>query len=201
MTGVPPRGPGVSARVSEARERAVQALSQHFAQDGLTMEELDRRLALAYQAESVAELTALVGDIPGGQSSLSLPTPMHAPLVASPTAVGLGRRAERMLALFSSTRRVGMWLVPERMEVVSAFAELRLDLRSAELSGPLTTIDVSAAFCDTKIIVPHGVRVVNRISAIFAEVKDLTEQPPSPDAPIIVLEGWAAFAAVLIRTS
>lgn len=201
MTGVPPRGPMVPNRVSEARERAVQALSQHFAQDGLTMEELDRRLALAYQAESVAELTALVADIPGGPSSLALPTPLSAPLVASPAAVGLGRRTERMLALFSTTRRTGMWLVPERMEVVSAFAELRLDLRSAELSGPLTTIDVSAAFCDTKIIVPHGVRVVNRISAIFAEVKDLTEQSTSPDAPVLVLEGWAAFAAVLIRTS
>ncbi|MHB0948761.1 MAG: DUF1707 SHOCT-like domain-containing protein [Gemmatimonadaceae bacterium] len=201
MTGVPPRGPGVSPRVSEARDRAVQALSQHFAQDGLTMEELDRRLALAYQAESAAELTALVADIPGGPGALALPTPLSAPRVASPAAVGLGRRAERMLALFSSTRRVGMWLVPERMEVVSAFAELRLDLRSAELSRPLTTIDVSAAFCDMQVIVPHGVRVVNRLSAVFAEVKDLTAQPPFPDAPILVLEGWAAFAAVLIRTS
>ncbi|HEY0995448.1 MAG TPA: DUF1707 domain-containing protein [Gemmatimonadaceae bacterium] len=201
MTGMPPRGPMVPSRVSEARERAVQALSQHFAQDGLTMEELDRRLALAYQAESVAELTALVADIPGGQSSIALPTPLSAPLVASPSAVGLGRRAERMLALFSSTRRTGMWLVPERMDVVAAFSELRLDLRSAELSGPLTTIDVSAAFCETRIIVPHGVRVVNRISAVFAEVKGLTEQPPSAEAPVILLEGWAAFAAVVIRTS
>ena len=195
MTGVPPRGPAVPVAVSDARERVVELLSQRFAQDGLTVEELDRRLALAYQAESLAELTALVADLPGGTQVAQYQTP------AIPTAYVPAERESRVLAVFSSTRRTGFWPLPPRLQVVSAFAELLLDLRDVQLSGPWSVVEVKAAFCALRILVPPGVRVVNRLQAVLAEVTDRAEYAASEGAPVIVIEGWAAFAEVKIRNS
>ena len=68
------------------RERTIEELSLHFAHDNLTLEELERRLELAYRATSVAELRTLTSDIkaatrepePSARSlALTEPAPEH----------------------------------------------------------------------------------------------------------------------------
>src|SRR5689334_6153664 len=46
------------------RERVTQALSLHFAADHIALEELEARLAQAYQATSLTQLEQLVTDLP-----------------------------------------------------------------------------------------------------------------------------------------
>ena len=50
--------------IEVTRERVVQALCAHYAQDRLTMEELESRLARAQRASSQLQLASLVTDLP-----------------------------------------------------------------------------------------------------------------------------------------
>ena len=52
------------ATLEQRRELAIARLSQHFAQDHLSVEELESRFERAYRATSVSELDALVADLP-----------------------------------------------------------------------------------------------------------------------------------------
>ena len=49
--------------MSEQRDLVVQRLSDQFAADRLTLEEFERRLDLAYQAPTPAELSAITADL------------------------------------------------------------------------------------------------------------------------------------------
>jgi hypothetical protein len=189
--------PSVPVPLAAARERAIELLSAHFAQDRLTIDELDYRLEQAYAATSLAELAALTADLPGGS----------APSVPEPTAV---RRVEldderesgRIAAFFSETRRAGLWAVPPRLDVTSVMSSLTLDLRSALLAPGVTDVRVSAVMASVQIILPPGVRVVERVGAFMASVADdsygaLTDDPA---VPVIRLTGKAVMSEVKFGT-
>ncbi len=54
-------------RASDAdREAVVERLSRSFAQGRLTADEFDERVAQAWASRTVAELAALIRDLPGG---------------------------------------------------------------------------------------------------------------------------------------
>jgi hypothetical protein len=64
------------------RERVVQALSAHFAQDRLTLTEFEERLERAYNVSAVDQLQSLVADLPA-------PSPHAAPQGTTATAPAL----------------------------------------------------------------------------------------------------------------
>jgi hypothetical protein len=81
------------------------------------------------------------------------------------------------------------------------FGNTELDLREASLSAPTTTLHITSVFGDVKITVPPGVRVENRMSLVFGDVK--ADQGPrlSPGAPVVVLTGHATFGSVKITVA
>lgn len=182
------------------RARVVDLLSSHFAHDGISIAELDRRLAAAYRASSLAELEDLVRDVP-----------QHGVAPIRDPAPGLafdGRRhdafapaSERVLSVMSQTRRDGLWSVPRQLEVVSVMSETVLDLREASLLPGITDISIGGFMTQVTIIVPPGVRVVNRLFAFMATARDLTsrELGPVDDTSVIRVDGWAVMTEVVIR--
>jgi hypothetical protein len=62
--------------LTAARERAIQSLSVHFANDALSLEELEQRIEQVYRAANVADVARLTADLaplpaaksPGGVS-------------------------------------------------------------------------------------------------------------------------------------
>ncbi|MCJ7857962.1 LiaF domain-containing protein [Corynebacterium kalidii] len=81
------------------------------------------------------------------------------------------------------------------------FGNTELDLREASLSAPTTTLHITSVFGDVKVTVPPGVRVENRMSLVFGDVK--ADQGPrlSPGAPVVVLTGHATFGSVKITVA
>lgn len=81
------------------------------------------------------------------------------------------------------------------------FGNTELDLREASLSAPTTTLHITSIFGDVKITVPPGIRVENRMSLVFGDVK--ADQGPrlSPGAPVVVLTGHATFGNVKITVA
>jgi Domain of unknown function (DUF1707) len=179
------------------RERAIELLSIHFAHDRLSMDELDRRLERAYAATSVADLDALTADLPNTGSAV-----VASPRDAAPMLLEDAEEAGRIWALFSETRRGGLWAVPSQLEVRATMSNLTLDFRSALLAPGVTDVEVSAIMASVQILVPPGVRVVDRVRAFMASVIDDSYGvlSPDPSVPIIRLSGYAFMSEVKVRT-
>jgi len=188
--------------LSQLRERAIEQLSAHFAQDDLTLEELERRIERAYRAENAVELDALTADL---RARATLPSP---PRLAQQTEVSRARtdvgtpEYDRILAVMSETRRTGMWSVPQRLDLVSIMSDTRIDLSSAELPDGVVDLHVRAVWTSLKIILPPGLRVVNRMSAFMASVNNDADEVAAPaGGPVVRLTGLALMAEVKLIVS
>jgi hypothetical protein len=171
------------------RDAVVQRVQQAFAEGRLDDTEFDERMRSALTARTHGELDVLLADLPAGTG------PGPAPVA---TGRGPGRLA---VALKSSVRRGGRWRVPERYTAVVYKGSGWLDLRAAELSGPVTTMLAVAYKSTVTILVPPGVRVEMTGFGVTqgAEDDDPGYRPPS-DAPVIHVRGLAYKGTVEITT-
>jgi hypothetical protein len=183
--------------LATARERAIELLSAHFANDRLTIDELDQRLEQAYAATSIAQLDALTADLPNERSTALEPRAATvSPAIARPEESG------RIVAIFSETRRGGLWAVPPQVDIVATMSNLTLDLRSALLSPGVTDVHVRAVMASVHVLLPPGVRVVESVRAFMASVTDdsYSVVTSDPSVPVIRLTGHAVMAEVKVRT-
>jgi hypothetical protein len=117
--------------------------------------------------------------------------------------VAAGRGPGRFaIALKSSVRRAGRWRVPERYTTVVYKGGGWLDLRAAELSGPVTTFVAVAYKSTVTILVPPGVRV--EMTGFGVTQGQAGEEDPGyrlpADAPVVHVRGVAYKGTVEITT-
>jgi len=182
------RGPAVRASDRE-RDAVVQRVQQAFAEGRLDDGEFDERMRAALTARTHADLDVLLAD---------LPTETAAP---GPAPAAGGRGPGRVaVALKSSVRRGGRWRVPERYTTVVYKGSGWLDLRAAELSGPVTTFLAVAYKSRVTVLVPPGVRVeMTGFGVTQGEEEDPGYRLPT-DAPVIHVRGVAYKGTVEITT-
>ncbi len=183
------RSPAV--RVSDReRDAVVQRVQTAFAEGRLDDTEFDERMRAALTARTRGDLDELLTDLPAETAA-----PGPAPATA-------GRRPGRLaIALKSSVRRGGRWRVPERYTTVVYKGSGWLDLRAAELSGPVTTFVAVAYKSRMTILVPPGLRVE---MTGFGVTQGADEEDPGyrlpTDAPVIHVRGVAYKGTVEITT-
>lgn len=184
-----------------ARERAVQDLADHFAQDRLTMHEYERRVELVYRAASADALRDLTKDLAPSPPVRVTQAPVASTAGASVPA--RSSRAKNFFALMSGVVRRGNWTVPSRIRAFAWMGGIGLDLREAELSGPVTDIYVFAMMGGVEIIVPPDVRLESDGFAIMGGFEDQLKEPASrdPDAPLIRVHGFAFMGGVVARVA
>jgi Domain of unknown function (DUF1707)/Cell wall-active antibiotics response 4TMS YvqF len=180
------------------RERAVQALASHFAQDHLTTQELELRFEKVYRAASTAELQALLGGlpvlVPSPVALETLPQYSVAPAATVP-------REKRYLAFMGEVRRKGNWTVPSRLRLLSAMGAIRLDLREALIPAEGVEIDATAMMGEVRIVLPPGLHAEVDGLAVMGEFSDRTAGAASTiDAPVIRVKGVAFMGAVRVET-
>lgn len=179
------------------RDQVVRYLSAAFAQDRLTLEELDTRLAAVYRAQTVAELGVLLVDpvqptrsfgTEGGESRLA------APQVVAPRGV--------LMAFMGGFERTGTWLVPRHLRIVAVMGGGELDLRDARFSPGVTEIELFGLMAGFEIIVPPGVRVecvgVGVAGGFGISGGDATDDL---EAPVLRINGFCVMAAAEIRSN
>lgn len=188
--------------LSQAREKTIERLSNLFANDDLSLDELERRLERAYRATSVTELEALVSDVtarPSSGSALAVPVSPRSALTAPHDAYAADH--ERILAVMGETKRRGMWAVPRRLDVVAVMADATIDLTEARLPPGLVDIDVTVFWASCRVIVPPGMRVINQVSAVMASVHSAEEQlGATADATVVRVRGSVIMAELKIKT-
>lgn len=139
-----PAASSVEPPTAAARDQVVELLTRHFANDGITLDEFERRTAAVFTARSGDELHALVADVPG-MSAGTVPAviPEHG----------------RVSAVLSNTEQHSTMVVPRYLEVVSVFGNVELDLRDATFGDGVTIFEVRSVFGNVEITMPHDVRV------------------------------------------
>ena len=185
--------PSLSTRASDReRDAVVQRVQDAFAEGRLDDAEFDQRTRAALTARTHADLDTLLADLPAATATAAAGT---APAVAGPRP---GRFA---VALKGSVRRAGRWRVPERYTTVVYKGDGWLDLRAAELSGPVSTFVAVAYKSRVTILVPPSVRVE---MTGFGVTQGQDDEDPGyrlpADAPVIHVRGIAYKGTVEIAT-
>ena len=182
----------------EERQATIDRLCAHFASDGMTETELERRLDIAYAARTLAELAALVRDLP--------------PLVAQARASTPARRAsgsvpidpeqpiqenDLLVSVWGSTERKGSWIPARRLTAVTVMGGTDLDFRQATFATREVSIRVFALMGGVDIVIPPGVHVDWRGVALMGGVATPERSAsPAPDAPVVRISGLVCMGAV-----
>lgn len=193
MTRDKPQQAGTLRSLDEERQRSIDALSRHFANDALSLEELERRIERVYREQTVAGVRELTRDLPD-----DAPVPQPGRVARVPDAYG--PTEGRIVSVMTQTVRRGAWQPPRHLDVWSIMSELKLDLTQAQFPAGVTEIHLHALMTSVKIIVPPGIRVVSEPTAFMAEVADDTFDPPAvgSGAPVLRISGFAVMAELKI---
>ncbi len=140
---MPDERPAAHLPAPDARDRVAGVLTRLFADDRISAEDLEARLARVYRATTGAELEAIVADLPDAQTTpgVPLPAPQHVD------------------ALLSGVERAVTGVVPREMRVRSRLGYVELDLTGATFEPGVTVIDVRALMGYVQIRFPAHVRV------------------------------------------
>src|SRR5438552_4169568 len=155
--------------LSRAREQKITELSSHFANDDLTLEDLERRIERVYKAASVAELDEITADLRSVPAAGRAPD-LRPPAKSARGSMGLVPNSGRILSIMGESRRMGRWQVPQRLEVVSVMSDMKIDLTQAVMPAGIAEIDMRVVWAAGKVVVPPGMRVINEKPAIMSSV-------------------------------
>jgi len=195
MPSSPPPEQRPVLSLADERERVIQQLSDHFANDRLSLEELETRMELAYKASSSADLQRLTADLPSVSAA-----PVPAPLPAEELAAMAPDR-ERLVSVMSETRRRGAWIVPQRLDLIALMSDTTIDLTQAALPTGIIDIHVRSICAAVKIVVPPGIQVVSRLSSLMSSVRGGGEPNVGggeewKTGTVVRLSGWVLMAEV-----
>ena len=191
--------------LNRAREIKIEELSRHFANDDLSLEDLERRIERVYQAANVAELESITADLrrPAVASS-NAPIRESDPIQQMP-GMAIEPPRSRMLSIMASTKRVGRWLVPRDLRAFTMMSDTTLDLTNAAMPvGGIVNVELTAIMTSFRVIVPPGMRVVNDLHSLLSDVASaadelLPNEYTSPRVPVIRLTGTAFMSDVKVK--
>ncbi|MER7112672.1 DUF1707 SHOCT-like domain-containing protein [Streptomyces sp. NPDC000229] len=192
-----PQQPAVPAepaiRASDAdRDRIADILRDALAEGRIDAEEHAERIDAVYRAKTVGELEPLVRDLPAARPRPEAPQRHVYAHGGEDPAVP----ADKLIAVFSSTTRKGRWRIGRRTHAFSLFGSVEIDLTEAIFTQRLTTIDATAVFGSVEVRVPENVTLRGAGTGVFGAFEVATLEATDPEAPVVVINGYAVFGAV-----
>lgn len=160
------------------RDRVVELLTQHYANDGIPIEEFERRTTAVFAATSADELHALVAD------------------VAPPASLATVPDHVRINAIFSSNEQQSAMAVARYLEIVAFLGNAELDLRDASFVDGVTTIEIRATLANVEITLPADVRVEMAGTALLGSFTSYAPSAPTPTTRVVRIVGRSVLANV-----
>lgn len=181
------------------RERIVETLSAHYAEDHLSTQELEERFERAYRAKTSVELNAVVSGLPALTQPARSPVPRA--VTTPPIRHGNTMPERRHVAIMSTLRKGGDWTPSRSTTIKAIMADVRIDLRDATFVDSEIVIDVFAFMSEATFVVPPGVRVECDGFAFMGEFTDRHDaRSGDPDAPLVRITGTSFMAKVAVET-
>ncbi|KAF4410069.1 MULTISPECIES: DUF1707 domain-containing protein [Streptomyces] len=177
------------------RDRIADVLREALAEGRLTTEEHSERIDLVYRAKTVGELEPLVRDLPAAGRPQRDPAP-ESGATAMPPHSATTTAAENLIAVFGGASRRGRWRVGRRTTAFAAFGGVEIDLTEAVFQQQEVVINATAVFGGIEIRVPENVSLRGTGTGIFGGFDVKTYEAPDPDAPVVVVTGYALFGGV-----
>jgi len=200
------REPGSSAQQVSAAVRAdtIDLLSEHFAQDHLTLDDFERRVTQAHAAKTTEALAVLLRDLPAGNVPARVdggPGTSLQGRVSASVPAGRVRERDQVFSIFSETKRQGRWIPARETQAVSVFGSTLIDLREALLGPGETVIKCYSILGSIEVIAPEGLYVESGGSAFLGSFEQEQNSPVSmqPDAPVVRIEGHAVLGSVEVQ--
>lgn len=181
-------------RISDAdRDRAAAILSNALAEGRLSPQEHSERLDAVFAAKTHDDIVPIVRDLPGASAELAVPPGSYSPAGAEDSA--------RLISVFSTASRKGIWRVPREIRAVSVFGDVSLDLRDAVLAGPEIRIRAHSILGMVEITVPPEMRVIDNGLALLGGREIPPDGPESAgaDAPVLRVTGVSLLGMVTVR--
>ena len=207
--------PTSESGLKAARQATIDRLCERFAQDGLSMQDFERRLDLAHQATSTTELASLVADFTPRAVAPRARTP---DVVAPAPGAGSEARADMvpadmvpdrqfMAGVLGASTRGGAWIAPRETYAVAMMGGVELDFREARFGPGVTKVTVLAFWGGVEVVVPPGLRVECNGAGIlggFAHEPDERMEAQlgadDPELPILRVNGVALMGGVSVST-
>jgi hypothetical protein len=168
------------------RQPIVDRLCRACGSGLLTLDEFEERVGLAYGVTDRAELDRLVADLPA-EAQVAVPTPASA------------RRWS--ISLLGSVAHRGRWLVPTRFLQIGLIGGTELDLGTASLASPDTTITVVTLVGGSDVRVPDHVNIeVSGFSVLGSKTIDRREAS-APGAPLVRLKVYSILGSTRVRST
>jgi hypothetical protein len=175
---------------SAHRDRVTRLLSAAFANDLLSMEQLDQRLAAVYRAQTPAELQQLLADPSDPSRSLD-------DWQRYSTTDSLVPERGVAVAVMGGFGVKGGWMVPRHLKVWAVMGGGELDLREARFSPGVTRIEIVACMGGVELTLPEGVRVEVVGGAFLGGFEHKAGTPiEDPEAPVVRVSGVAIMGGV-----
>ena len=122
-----------------------------------------------------------------------------APYSANPPAA-VSSPQSIIVGVFGDTKRSGRWSLAMKTMALLLFGDVKLDLRSATVVAPSSTITIITAFGDTTLVVPEGVSVELGGFDIFGDRDfDGGRQDAGPGAPVIRVISYSLFGDLRVH--
>jgi hypothetical protein len=182
------RPPPRDLRASDAdRERVVAVLAEAAGDGRLTLDEHAERVERAYKARTLGELAGLTEDL------------------AAPSAQPLRLDGSRSVAAFFTTqRREGRWVVPDRLVATAVGGHVVLDLREALLQGLHTIVHATLIGGQLHLLVPEGVRVAvvtaRQPGRAGSDMEPRAVPPGIPGSPLVEVRAFTVAGRVRVHT-
>ena len=136
----------------------------------LQLDEFSERVGIAYRVKNGEDLVRVRED-----------------LTEAPARVTVsGRRQKRLTAaLFGRVIQRGRLLLRHRALVISAFGDVDLDLREAEMHDPRVVLTIFVAFGNVDIYVPEGINVEVGGILAFGRLREWGSDIVRTDSPTV----------------
>ena len=178
----------------EDRHKVAEVLRQAAGEGRIDLDELEERLEAAYRAKTYGDLVPITADLPVAGA----PRPTGRP----PAPTGRAARYGSSVAIMSSTRRAGSWLVEDGHTAFALMGNVVLDLREAQFQSGEVTLNASAVMGDVTVIVDAGTTVVVEGFGVMGEYSEQRAKvpfDPSYGGPVVRLRGLALMASVHVQ--
>ncbi|MGB8406050.1 MAG: DUF1707 domain-containing protein [Mycobacterium sp.] len=171
-------------RVSDAdRSGTLRRLHNAVALGLIDIEEFSERSALVAQARLHADLTVLVGDLPGPGAIVTAATD----------------RVE-LRGVMGSLKRQGEWVVPTRLSLVRRVGSIDLDLTRARFAGSMVVIELDLKFSSLELRLPASASAsIDDVEVAVGSARDHRKEAPSEGNPHVILTGRVTFGSIDIR--
>jgi hypothetical protein len=183
------------------RQRTIDALCEHFANDALDVKEFERRVDVANRAADLDDLKKLLADLPQAQvpAKASRKGPVAAPR-PEPATVPAERVPERQLVvgILGGGARKGSWVPARHNYGIAMMGGVELDFREARLGAGVTDVMVFAVWGGVEIVVPPHVHVESNGIGILGGFGQTghSQVTTDPDAPMIRVKGVSFMGGV-----